>query len=162
MSGPSTPSRSQITLGWSAFINLSFEAHNSLLMFDPWLEQDDGVFCDLCETWEVSSDGKTYTFRLRDNVQFHSEGYAKDMGAPGFGTELACEDVKHSMEWFAAPPEGTVASTAAAGKEKMGHLDEVTCPDGPGWQDRGAGILHVQESHDRLAGLRHRYLGQGL
>ena len=131
LSGPANPTRSQITLGWSAFINLSFEAHNSLLMFDPWLEQDDGVFCDLCETWEVSEDGKTYTFRLRDDVQFHSEGHAKDMGAPGFGSELACEDIKHSMEWFAAPPEGTVASTAAAGKEKMGHLDEITCPDGP-------------------------------
>ena len=131
LSGPATPTRSQVNLGWSAFINLSFEAHNSLLMFDPWLEQSDGVFCDLCETWEVSPDGTTYTFVLRDDIQFQSEGYAKDMGAPGFGTELGCEDVKHSMEWFAAPPEGTVASTVAAGKEKMGHLDNITCPDGP-------------------------------
>ena len=88
------------------------------------MEQSDGVFCDLCETWEVSPDGTTYTGR------FQSEGYAKDMGAPGFGTELGCEDVKHSMEWFAASG-GNGGQHHSRGQGEVGHLDNITCPDGP-------------------------------
>jgi hypothetical protein len=131
MADPRVPSSFQTTLGWSAFSKWQFQAHNSLLMMDPWLEIDQEVMCDLCESWEASADGKTYTFKLREGVKFQSEGWGKDKGAPGYGTELVCEDIKASMEWFASPHEGATPGTKQTGKALMGHLDQVTCPDGP-------------------------------
>ena len=127
---PRTATRFQLTNGYSAFSRWQFAAHNSLLMMDPWGAVTDAPICDLCETYEISPDGLTYTFVLRDNVQFQSDGWGKDKGAPGYGTELVCEDIKSSMEWFANPPIETYASTRGQGKALMGHLDEVTCPDG--------------------------------
>ena len=128
---PRPASAFQTTLGYGAFSQWQFAAHNSLMMMDPWGEITDAPICDLCESFEVSADGLTYTFRLRDYVQFHEEGWAKDQGAPGFGTELVCEDIKASHEWFANPPPETRASYVRTGQFYMGHLDEVTCPDGP-------------------------------
>jgi ABC-type transport system substrate-binding protein len=84
----------------------------------------------LCESFEISADGLEYSFVLRDNVQFHSEGWGKDLGAPGYGTELVCEDVKSSHEWFSNPPPETRASYIKSGQAYMGHLDAVLCPDG--------------------------------
>jgi peptide/nickel transport system substrate-binding protein len=40
----------------------------------------------LAESWEVSDDGLTYTFKLREGVKFHD------------GTELTAEDVAYSMD----------------------------------------------------------------
>ena len=128
---PRPASRFQTTLGYSAFSRWNFAAHNSLMMMDPWGEITDAPICDLCESFEISADGLTYTFVLRDNVQFHEEGWAKEQGAPGFGTELACEDIKASHEWFANPPPETRVNYITIGRVYMGHMDEVTCPDGP-------------------------------
>ncbi|MDE2861791.1 MAG: ABC transporter substrate-binding protein [Chloroflexota bacterium] len=127
---PRPASRFQTTLGYGAFSRWQFSAHNSLMMMDPWGAITDSPICDLCESFEISADGLTYTFVLRDNVKFHEEGWAKEQGAPGFGTELACEDIKASMEWFANPPPETRASYIKTGEFIMGHLDEVSCPDG--------------------------------
>jgi ABC-type transport system substrate-binding protein len=117
--------------GYLAFSRWQFASFNSLLMFDPWLPMGSPVMCDLCESWSVSADGKTYTFKLRENVQFQSEGWAKDKGAPGFGDELVCEDIQASHEWFARPHKATNPGVIQGGKKYMGHLDKVTCPDGP-------------------------------
>src|SRR5207244_10757094 len=46
------------------------QMYNNLVRFNP----ADGlktIIPDLAESWKVSSDGKTYTFKLRDGVQFH-------------------------------------------------------------------------------------------
>ena len=137
---PRPATRFQTTLGYSAFSRWQFVAHNSLMMMDPWGKITDAPMCDVCESFEISADGLTYTFVLRDDVQFHSEGWGKDQGAPGYGGELACEDVKASMEWFANPPPETRASYIKSGQFYMGHLQAVTCPEGAGRQDRGAGI----------------------
>jgi oligopeptide transport system substrate-binding protein len=45
----------------------------------------------LAEKWEVSKDGKTYTFHLKSGVKFHS------------GREITAEDFKYSMERACAP-----------------------------------------------------------
>ena len=74
--------RFQTTLGYGPFSRWQFAAHNSLLMQDPWGTIRDAPICDLCESFEVSADGLTYTFKLREDVQFHEEGWAKDQGAP--------------------------------------------------------------------------------
>ena len=71
---PRPASRFQTTLGYGAFSRWQFTAHNSVMMMDPWGEITDAPICDLCESFEVSADGLTYTFVLRDNVQFHDEG----------------------------------------------------------------------------------------
>jgi len=128
---PRPATRFQTTLGYSAFSRWQFAAHNSLLMMDPWGSIRDAPICDLCESYEISADGLTYTFIIRDNVQFQSDGWGKDKGAPGYGSELVCEDIKTSYEWFADAPPETYASYIRQGKTILGHLDEVTCPDGP-------------------------------
>ena len=146
---PRPASRFQSTLGYSAFSRWQFVAHNSLLMFDPWGQVTDAPICDLCESFEISADGLTYTFKLRDDVQFHEEGWAKDQGAPGFGTELACEDIKASHEWFANPPPETRASYITFGARIMGHLDEVSCPDGP---DGKTAVMHFDRVRNGTVG----------
>jgi ABC-type transport system substrate-binding protein len=131
--GPSKPNSFQITQGWSAFMNGAFAQYNSLLMMDPWLELDQKIGCDLCESFEVSADGLTYTFKLRKGVKFQSEGWGKDKGAPAesYGAEMTCEDIKASHEWSANPPADVSPSSAATLRALHGHLDSVTCPDGP-------------------------------
>jgi ABC-type transport system substrate-binding protein len=130
---PSVGSSWNITTGWSAFSKWQFQQNNSLLMMDPWLEIEQVGKCDLCESWSVSGDGKTYTFKLRQGVRFQSEGWGQTKGAPAksYGAELTCEDVKASMEWYANPPATVTPSAANAMRNYLGHLDEVTCPDGP-------------------------------
>ena len=49
---------------------------------------------DLATSWEVSDDGLTYTFHLRDDVRFHD------------GEPLTAEDVKYSLEIYFHPDTG--------------------------------------------------------
>lgn len=70
---------------------------------------------DLAERWEVSSDGRVWTFFLRKGVQFHK----------GFG-ELTAEDVKFTFDRFldkalAVPEAGDWADV-----EKIEALDRYT------------------------------------
>jgi peptide/nickel transport system substrate-binding protein len=48
------------------------------------------IVCDLCESWTVSPDGKTYTFRLRQ-AQWHD------------GHPVTAEDIKFSLDRIAEP-----------------------------------------------------------
>jgi peptide/nickel transport system substrate-binding protein len=49
---------------------------------------------DAAESWEVSADGLTYTFNLRNDVKFHD------------GEQLTADDVKYSFEVHAHPEVG--------------------------------------------------------
>jgi len=69
------------------------------VMFDNLIRRDprDGgktIIPDLAHSWEIAKDGKTYTFRLRKDVQFHD------------GAELTAEDVKATFDRIRKPPEG--------------------------------------------------------
>jgi peptide/nickel transport system substrate-binding protein len=66
---------------------------------------------DLAETWEVSPDGKTYTFALRKGVKFHN------------GRELTSADVKYSIERILDP------ATASQGRGLLSSIDGVETPD---------------------------------
>ncbi|HEY3873851.1 MAG TPA: ABC transporter substrate-binding protein, partial [Candidatus Kapabacteria bacterium] len=49
---------------------------------------------DLAKSWEISSDGKTYTFHLRTDVFFHDD----PSFAGGKGRKMTAKDVKYSFE----------------------------------------------------------------
>ena len=49
---------------------------------------------DLAHSWDISPDGKTYTFFLREGVQFHD------------GADFSADDVKATYDRIVNPPSG--------------------------------------------------------
>ena len=66
---------------------------------------------DLAEKWEISPDGKTYTFSLRKGVKFHN------------GRELVADDIKYSIERIRDP------NKASQGKGLVASIDTVDASD---------------------------------
>jgi oligopeptide transport system substrate-binding protein len=64
---------------------------SGLVSFDPHLN----LTPDLAETWEISPDGTTYTFHLRQNATFHD------------GRPVRAQDVVYSWERAASPALGS-------------------------------------------------------
>ena len=65
-----------------------YSMFNALVRYPPGNEGDlEAIEPDLAKSWDVSKDGKVWTFRLRKGVKFHK----------GFG-ELTAEDVKFTFE----------------------------------------------------------------
>ena len=63
------------------------------LIFDSLLERgEEGYIPWLAEDWDISEDGLTYTFTLRENVKWQD------------GQPMTAEDVKFSFEYFAEYP----------------------------------------------------------
>ena len=54
------------------------------------------IIPDLAHKWEISPDGKKYTFHLRKGVKFHD------------GADLTADDVKATYERIVRPPKGIV------------------------------------------------------
>lgn len=71
------------------------------------------IQCDVCESWEVSEDSKTYTFKIRDDIKFHD------------GTPLTANDVVATYHKIIWPPEGI----QSAYKDFYIMVDSVTAPD---------------------------------
>ncbi|HZF06042.1 MAG TPA: ABC transporter substrate-binding protein [Patescibacteria group bacterium] len=69
-------------------------------MYDTLLRRSpkDGqtIIPDLAQRWEISPDGKKYTFYLRKGVKFHD------------GADFTAEDVKATYDRIAHPPKGVV------------------------------------------------------
>src|SRR5215470_20345257 len=56
------------------------------------------IVCDLCiEVPKPTDDGRTYTFKIRDDVKFHN------------GDTLTAEDIAASLNKIAFPPQGTLS-----------------------------------------------------
>ncbi|MDH5695523.1 MAG: peptide ABC transporter substrate-binding protein [Dehalococcoidia bacterium] len=66
---------------------------------------------DIAKSWQVSDDGRTYTFYLRDDVRFHS------------GREVKAEDFKYSWERACDPETGS--KTAATYLGDIVGVEEV-------------------------------------
>lgn len=58
------------------------QVYNTLVRFDP----SGKIVPELAESWQVSNDGREFTFRLRRGVLFHN------------GEELTAEDVKYTFD----------------------------------------------------------------
>src|SRR5215813_1280004 len=54
------------------------------------------IIPDLAQRWDITPDGKKYTFHLRKGVKFHD------------GADLTAEDVKATYERICRPPKGVV------------------------------------------------------
>ena len=65
-------------------------------LYDPLVfpNEDGEIEPHVAEDWSVSDDNQTYTFTLRDDIQFHS------------GNQLTAEDVQYSLERLLAINEG--------------------------------------------------------
>jgi ABC-type transport system substrate-binding protein len=85
---------------------------DNLVRRDP---RDSGktIIPDLAHSWEISKDGKTYTFHLRKGVQFHD------------GAELTSDDVKATFDRIAKPPQGISIPRSTL----FAAVEEITAPD---------------------------------
>jgi peptide/nickel transport system substrate-binding protein len=79
---------------------------------DPGSATD--IVCDLCtEMPKPTEDGKTYTFKIRDDVKFHN------------GDKLTAEDVAASLNKIAFPPAGTLSPRST----DFMMVDKIEAPD---------------------------------
>ncbi len=76
--------------------------YNTLLRVDPFDRTGTKPVGDLAESWTVSKDGLTYTFKLRRGVKFHD------------GSEMTARDVKASYDKIINPPAGVKSLRRAA------------------------------------------------
>src|SRR5262245_48171129 len=68
--------------------------YNTLMRTDPTDRTGTKFIGDLAESWTLSADKRTYTFKLRKGVKFHD------------GSPLAAQDVKASYDHIIFPPPG--------------------------------------------------------
>jgi len=79
-----------------------------------FVDKDATVVPGLAESWEVSDDGTSYTFTLREGITFHN------------GRELTSEDVKWNYERIANPDTGAASAAVFAIVDTIETPDERT------------------------------------
>jgi len=91
------------------------QVFNGLVMIDPTQGQVsvEKVVPSLAERWEISPDGKIYTFHLRKGVKFHD------------GKPFTARDAKYSLEYFADPKKSTLAALVEM-MQKVEIVDDHT------------------------------------
>lgn len=94
------PYKQSLTAIWHAIEHI----YNRLTGINPDLT----VRPELAESWDISDDGLTYTFHLRQGVKFHN------------GRELVASDVKYSFEHLVDPATG---SQSAADLDSMASIE---------------------------------------
>jgi len=71
------------------------------------------IIPDLAHSWEISPDNKTFTFHLREGVEFHD------------GAEFTAEDVKATFDRIAKPPQGVSIPRSVLFKA----VESISAPD---------------------------------
>lgn len=86
----------------------------SVLMYQGLMyEAGDGIARPLlAESYEISEDGQTYTFRLREGVRFHT------------GQEMTAEDVAYSYDYIRDPANGSPGAGDYATIESIEVIDD--------------------------------------
>lgn len=85
--------------------------YSTLLQIDP--DNYPKVVGDLAQSWTISPDGLTYTFKLRGGVTFHD------------GSALTSNDVKVSLDRMRNPPAGVISLR----KEMLRNITAIDTPD---------------------------------
>jgi ABC-type transport system substrate-binding protein len=75
--------------------------YNTLMRVDPTDKTGTKFVGDLAESWTISPDRRTYTFKLRQGVKFHD------------GSVMTSKDVKASYDHIIFPPANVVSSRKA-------------------------------------------------
>ncbi|HET7342267.1 MAG TPA: ABC transporter substrate-binding protein, partial [Methylomirabilota bacterium] len=75
--------------------------YNTLMRVDPFDRTGTKFVGDLAESWTVSPDRRTYTFKIRQGVKFHD------------GSVLTSKDVKASYDHIVFPPANVLSSRKA-------------------------------------------------
>src|SRR5262247_1525141 len=94
----------------------STESRIRELMFEPLLARDTkgAIQPRLAESWEISKDGKFYTFRLRKGVKFHN------------GKELTADDIKFAIDYTLNPKNGAYGLADLDAVERAEVVDRYT------------------------------------
>jgi peptide/nickel transport system substrate-binding protein len=71
------------------------------------------IIGDLAESWTVSDDAKTYTFRLHANVRFHD------------GSRFSSDDIRATYDRIRNPPQGIVSVRRGL----LADIDTIETPD---------------------------------
>jgi ABC-type transport system substrate-binding protein len=122
---------------WETFNPLTIYGGNMVdtaqRVFSALVAQDVNgkVFGDLAESWDVSSDGTTYTFALRPNVTWHD------------GDAFSAEDVVFTFEMAANPETGSVYSSQLE-QPRPGDADQHLHAAEPSVGGHGPGRLPGQ------------------
>ena len=87
--------------------------YSTLLRVDPSDRTGTKPVGDIAESWTVSKDGLTYTFKIRKGVKFHD------------GSEMTAKDVKASYDKILNPPAGVKSLRKAA----YAAIASVDAPD---------------------------------
>lgn len=74
--------------------------YSTLLRFDP--QNYPKIIGDVAESWSISKDGHTYTFKIRKGIKFHD------------GSPLTAKDVKASYDKIIFPQEGVASARKAS------------------------------------------------
>jgi len=106
-----------------AFLHPIAPHYSTLLKFDA--AHYPQIVGDLAESWSISADRRTYSFKLRPNVLFHD------------GSKLTAADVKASYERIAHPPPGVVSKRQVdyAAIERIDTADPLTVVFHLQWPD---------------------------
>lgn len=85
--------------------------YSSLVQYDPLDPYK--IVGELAERWDISPDGKVYTFNLHKGVRFHD------------GKPMTAEDVQFSLDRIRKPPKGTLSPRA----DMLRAIDAIETPD---------------------------------
>lgn len=86
------------------------------LLYDGLVQVDAGLVPQpsLASGWEVSEDGLTYTFTLRDNATFHN------------GRQIVADDVVYSIQRVQDPEVASPSASYASGIAEATAVDDLT------------------------------------
>jgi peptide/nickel transport system substrate-binding protein len=101
-SDPATTNPLASTSGYT--LTHASQVFNSIVRTDPQKKDVNlaNIIPDLAEKWDISPDGKTYTFYLRQGVKFHD------------GVPFTAKDVKYSLDMFRDPKSSPSANNVGA------------------------------------------------
>ena len=86
--------------------------YSTLMRVDPTDKTGTKFIGDIAESWTVSADKRTYTFKVRQGVKFHD------------GSVLTSRDVKASYDKIISPPPGVMSSR----QEQYKAVESVEAP----------------------------------